>query len=262
MSSLLNKIHAVRGKNLSVVKTGEIPGFGNRKPIMFASYFDVWACLSKELEAVGLTVGFISAALSSIPTGSEAVKMVMEVSDGETAERFDFEMLLPDAIRNKDTGAAVTNSSQRVAIAESYLRRTALIQFFSIATGSEDDVERLTPRAGQTDDPTLIVVNEKTVWQDLTSGTWADAEDPLREGKLRQYDNKALATLWLDYPDHAGLLAWAADYISERLEKIGWAWIDLVTLEPSLPSALQACKPDQLRAAAKLINSQKKDQSK
>jgi hypothetical protein len=250
-------------RSLAIKKTGEIPGYGSRKAIMFASYADVWSALQPALAEEGLSVGFSSATLSALGHESEMVRMTMVVCDGATLEEHPFEMIVPEKILNS-SGSSVTNSAQRVANAESFLKRTALIHFFGIATGNEDEVERMNPVGDQTNIPGVMFVDGRTTWQGLMDGMWCDVMSPLHDGKIGIYaaeGDKAMVALWQDFPDHPALMAWAGDWINGALESAGLSWADVMETEADLPGVLTACNAAALRRAAKTVKQLLKERS-
>lgn len=260
--SLLQKIHNIRALGLSVKKTGEVKGKSNNVQFTFASYPDVWEKLSPELKSQGLSVGFANASLAAL-NDVEKVRMEMIVSDGTEVEVSPFEMLLPDPIRNSN-GAAVTNSAQRTANAESYLKRTALIHFFGMSAGNEDEVERMNPRGDQTSDRNMIRLNEASTWQDLTNDLWRNAESPLHDGTLDQYSGslKGMIGLWTDFPKHAGVTAYIADWMDHHLDRLGLTWENVVAADPELPANMEACTPELLRSAFRVVHQKVKDAAK
>ena len=116
-TNLTQKIHNVRLLGLTVVKHGKT-NLG-----AFASYPDVWSALQPSLAINGLSVGF-SAARITFHGDTELVSMDMAISDGADSVTWPFDMIVPERIMT-GSGKSVTNNAQRVASAESYLRRTA-----------------------------------------------------------------------------------------------------------------------------------------
>lgn len=256
MNALTAKIHRVRLKSLTVIKEGKT-NLGR-----FASYPDVWSKLQPALNDEGLSVGF-SAARITFHGDVEMVTMDMEISDGETCVTWPFDMVVPERIMT-GTGKSVTNNAQRVASAESYLRRTALIHAFGMSAGNEDEVEKMLPIGDQTNIPGTIFVDERTTWQGLMDGMWADVMSPLHDGKLGIYASqgtKAMVELWGDHPTHPGIMAWAADWITGALEDYGLSWADVMDADPAAVSTITACNADQLRAAAKTVKQLLKERS-
>lgn len=256
---ILSKIHAARSKRLSVVKTGEINIQGRK--MAFVSYADIWSQLGPALESVGLSLGF-SKALIRVDqnSGHEIVSMVLEVSDGEEERTSDWEMILPEVIKSS-SGNHVTNNSQRVANAESYLKRTALLHYFGIAAGNEDEVERMTPDGDQINIPGAVPITEASRWQMLTDGDWQRCTSPLHDGLLSNYAPPALGKLWKDFPDHAGLQAWGADYITAGLNATDKGWEAVVAEDPALPQFMANCTGVQLQAAARIVKAFLRDLS-
>lgn len=248
---ITSKIHAARSKRLSVVKTGEINIQGRK--MAFVSYADIWSQLGPALESVGLSLGF-SKALIRVDqnSGHEIVSMVLEVSDGEEERTSDWEMILPEVIKSS-TGNHVTNNAQRVTNAESYLKRTALLHYFGIVAGNEDEVERMTPEGSQINIPGAIPMAPTVSWQMLTEELWRKAMSPLHDGVLDKYPPGELSKMWADHPDHPGLQAWGADWIVHWLGETGKTWDDLVEADPGLPKFLTNCTGAHLRAAASVL---------
>lgn len=252
-AALIGKIHRVRLKGLTVVKTGKISGGINA---MFASYPDVWAALKPALDEEGLSVGFAGAQLGAFGgEGAESVLMPMEISDGESSTGHLFAMMIPEKILNS-RGSSVTNNAQRVANAQSYLKRTALIHFFGMSAGNEDEVERMMPAGDQTNIPGVIIPGPDLAWQDLTGGMWENVMSPTGEGKLVDQAGKggaAMNEMWQLHLEHPGMVAWAADYIEAKLYASGLDWADLMEFGAALPSNMQACNGAQMRDAAKIL---------
>lgn len=249
--TIITKIHKIRSLALAVVKTGKIQGGINA---LFASFPDIWSVLQPALAEGGLSIGFSNSVIS-FHGDSEMVAMALEVSDGESVIEREFQMILPEKILNS-RGSSVVNNAQRTANAQSYLKRTALIHFFGISAGNEDEVERMLPVGDQSNIPGLITITENTTWQSLTDGLWENVMSPLHDGPLRGRGDKALGALWIDYPAHIGLLAWVADWIDGKTDALGWTWQDLVTLDPSLPLSLTECNASQLRLAAQALKAE------
>lgn len=246
--TLTGRVHNVRALGLAVIKTGKISGGINA---MFASYPDVWAALHPALTAEGLSVGFCNATIT-LHGETEIVSMKLEVSDGTETLSPEFQMIVPEKILNS-RGSSVTNNAQRVANAESYLKRTALIHYFGMSAGNEDEVERMMPAGDQTNTPGMIVMTERTTWQDLTDGVWVNAQSPLFDGMLKNHleAGGSMKALWADFPNHPGLQAWAADYIVGALQELDLGWDDLRKQEATLPNFMASCNGEELRAAAR-----------
>lgn len=250
--SILQKIHAVRQLGLAVVKTGKITG-GINAP--FASFPDVWSALKPALDEQQLSVGFCSSVLS-LHGDSESVKMILEVSDGTERETFEFHMMVPERILNS-RGSSVVNNAQRIANAQSYCKRTSLILFFGLSAGNEDEVERMMPTQDQTNIPGVVIPGPNTTWQSLTDGIWANVMAPEHDGKLEAIAAargvKAMVALWDSFPDHCGLQAWAADWMSSAMEEHGWTWANVLDEDPTLPESMSYCNAADLRGATKAV---------
>jgi len=125
-----------------------------------------------------------------------------------------------------------------------------------MSAGNEDEVERMMPHGDQSNIPGLVMVTSATIWQALTDGTWRDVMSPLEDGKLEAHTErgaKYMNELWKEYPDHPGVMAYWADWLSGTMQNGEIPWADLMDRDASLPTALQACNPEQLRSAARAM---------
>jgi len=247
--SLISKIHAVRLKGLTVVKKGKT-NLG-----LFASYVDVWSELQPHLEREGLSIGF-SGARIVINGDSEIVTMDMTISDGVESVTWSFDMIVPERIISGSSGKSVTNNAQRVASAESYLRRTAMIHAFGMSAGNEDECERMQPVGDQTNIPGAVPLPEGAAWQDYVDNAWEPLLSPLHDGKLVDYAKDgpaAMGTLWKEFPGHAGLQAWAHDWMLSTMRDFDITWANITSREPGLPEWITGCNADQLRTAAAAV---------
>lgn len=239
-------IHDIRSKGLAVTKTGKV---GNK--FDFMSYADVWETLLPETKAAGLSVGFEDSSIR-VEQDREILGIHMVVSNGAQRCRTHWEVMFPESIKNSG-GSAVTNSSQRTGGAQSYLKRIALKEFFNIATGTEDEVERMTPRAGETNIPGLVTVAPDAHWSTLMNGAWRDVMSPRQNGKLESETEQGMAhmgELWKAYPQDKGLMAFWADWAMNKMEDKGLAWRDVLAARPELPESLDACSSrDELATA-------------
>lgn len=255
LSNLEKKIHEVRSQSLVVTKTGAISG-GVRA--QYASYVDVWETLQPALVKAGLSVGFSGCNLTvRFEVPCEVVSMTLQVSDGEEKIESVFEMLVPEPIRSKEGGNATINGAQRVASGSAYCKRLALVHFFAISAGSNgDEVERMTPKAGQTNRRDMITIDDGAPWQDYTGGMWERIEAPGGSGmSLGEYaeDGGSLLGLWKDFPGHPGLMAYGHDWLDNKIVEGKWEWSDVVALEPMLPGSIFSCNATQLQAAVKAV---------
>lgn len=250
--NLRERIHAVRSQALAVVKTGKITGGINAQ---FASYADIWSALQPTLHANGVTVGWAGATLRPVgqhETVEFIASMTMQVSDGAETLESVFEMLVPEKILNS-RGSSVVNNAQRVANAESYCKRTALLHYFGMSAGNEDDVERMMPAGDQTNIPGAIVVQPDTSWHELTDGLWHNALSPDDTGLLGGRTEEEMRQLWRSYPAHPALCAWGADYVQGKMQDLGMAWADVSKLDAKLPEKMTTCTAKDLRLAAALL---------
>lgn len=245
MTNLIKRIHEVRSLGIAVVKTGKITGGINAA---FASYADVWSSLQPHLLGAGLSVGWADGEVRGLADG-EVVRMHMEVSDGQETSRHAFEMLVPEPIIS-GSGKRVVNNAQRTSNAMTYLKRLSLVAFFGIATGNEDDVERMSPQGDQINIPGAIRVDENTSWISLIEGVWRDVLAPAADGKLGDCCEADLREMWRAYPSHPGLMAWGADFIESKLCDCGKVWSDLVAIDQRIPGAICVCDATMLRKAA------------
>lgn len=221
----------------------------------YATYADIWEVLQPALYSAGLSFG-CSGARVAMQQDVEHISMDFTISDGEEEAVWTFEMIAPERIVSKSSGASVTNNAQRVAAGTSFLKRTALIHAFSVATGKDmDEVERMTPGDGQTNIPGAIIPAEDASWQNFTEGGWRDVLTPMGDRKLEQELREGemfMAKLWLANLHHPGLCAWQYDRILDRLNAGGYSWADVAERDESLPTAAMSCTPEQLLMAGKI----------
>ena len=254
---LQQAIAAVRAEALVVVKTARNTGLNSD----YASYTDVWATLKPLLEKHKLAVGFVSGTTSREGDTSWKQVLTLECSSTETGETIShaFETLFPEGNRG-------VNLTQRQGMAQTYGKRYALINFFHLITGDDDDAQRLgmergvdnaapSPAAGQ-HWSTLCSVPPFGVGQDETLNAWhmlGDPSDQAGERALGDNEGGALAKLAMRYPDHPGLAAWRAELVGERAVAKGVTnWADCAARFPqfNLPSAFSECTPTQLQNLA------------
>lgn len=241
-AALLAKVHTIRLAGLTAVKTGSVPG-----KFKFASYADVWTALHPSLQVHDLSVGF-SGSTISIAGALEIMRLTLEVTDGETQMEKQFEILLPECIRNS-SGGAVTNSSQRSGGGATYARRTALILFFNIATGDDAEVERMQP--GNMERARGATVSDAAPWSALLDGGWCDA--PAGDGKrtLGDLNNAQRKALWEKDPASKPLMAWVGDLITNMLGDAGYSWETFRQwANAGLPEVMEQCTPGLLKIAA------------
>ncbi len=225
--SLTEAVASIRLKSLVVVKTARNTGINSD----YASYADVMAVLRPELEAAGVAVGFLP---SHVRKEGEAwvQELVLEISHGSEKERAAFQVLFPEGNRG-------VNLTQRQGMAHTYGKRYALVDYFHLITGDDDDAVRLGQTGNGASAPRAA---EAAHWSEYCfvplfavgsaeqAGTWtvlADPSDDDGERTLGDNQPKTLAKLWTQHPKHPGLNAWRAELIQTRAEGKGVQdWID------------------------------------
>lgn len=245
--SLTQSIAAVRALGLVVIKTAKNTGINSH----YASYADVWETLSPALASASLSVGFLP---GSTRKDNEAwiQCLTMEVSNGTDTQSIPFEVLFPEGNRG-------VNLTQRQGMAHTYGRRYALIDFFHIITGDDDDAQRLGQPERVNSAPTPA---EEAHWSEFCfvpafshgseemQKTWtvlADPSDETGERVLGDLSPGAMAKVWTRHPDHAGINAWRAELIDERNTK-RLTWEDTVKTYRTLnlPALFPQCSGEQL----------------
>lgn len=251
--TLREAIAEVRAKGIVVVKTARNTGIQSD----YASYADVWEALKPALDSAGLTVGFLP---SKTRKDNEAwiQELVMEISCGAYDRTVPFEVLFPEGNRG-------VNLTQRQGMAHTYGKRYALIDFFHLITGDDDDAQRLgqTPRenAAPTPDKTahwseFCHVAIFGVGSEETAGTWAPMADPSDDTGERCLGDNAggvMAKLWAKYPDHPGINAWRAELIKERAiakNLMDWEKVVKTYRSLNLPELFAECTGEHLNNLA------------
>ncbi|HYF37536.1 MAG TPA: ERF family protein [Prosthecobacter sp.] len=249
--TLAAAIALVRAKGLVVVKTARNTGINSD----YASYADVWEALKPALDEAGLSVGFLPGSIRKDNEGW-VQSLTMEVSTAADMRSFTFEIVFPEGNRG-------VNITQRQGMAHTYGRRYALVDFFHIITGDDDDAQRLGMQLRDNEAPTAA---PDAHWKDFcyvpvfstgtleTQGTWAnlaDPEDPARI--LGDSAPNALARIWNRHPDDAGLNAWRAELIQERAtakKLTDWNQVRTTYKSLHLPEAFTDCTGDHLNSLA------------
>ncbi|MEN3940700.1 ERF family protein [Prosthecobacter sp. SYSU 5D2] len=212
--TLLSAIAAVRAKGLVAVKTARNTGINSD----YASYADVWAILRPALDEQCLSVGFLIGSCRR-EEAAWVQTLTMEISTADELRSFAFEFCFPEGNRG-------VNLSQRQGMAQTYARRYALVSFFHIITGDDDDAQRLgmsgaetspamQPKSGaQFGDfcyaPALGIGHEET------QGTWSNLADPNGDGSqmLGDHSEVSLGKMCFQDSEHIGLKAWLAERVS------------------------------------------------
>lgn len=227
-ANLSDAIALVRTRSLVVVKTGQNTGLNAK----YATYTDVLAVLNPVLQEAGLAVGFRPGKVRLEGTGDKTAwvqSLLMEVSFSGTdihMEKIEFEVLFPEGNRG-------TNLTQRQGMAHTYGKRYALVDYFGMITGDDDDAERL----GQPLSDTAPKADKSAHWRQFCyvplfkvgseeiAGTWgtlANPADATGETSLGDLAPGKLSTIWQRFPDDAGINAWRAELTGERAAGKGY----------------------------------------
>lgn len=217
----------VRSAGIVVIKTARNTGINS----VYASYADVWDALKGPLAEAGLSVGFLPGAVRHIDAANTAnsawiQSLTMQVSCSAHCENVPFETLFPEGNRG-------VNLTQRQGMAHTYAKRYALLDYFHLIAGDDDDAQRLGQPVNENAAP---VAAPTTHWSKLcyvpvflvgaeeSLRSWsiiADPSDSSGHTTLGDLSPQRLATLWKSYPNHPGINAWRAEIIQDRAEKKG-----------------------------------------
>jgi hypothetical protein len=246
---LLEAISAVRSQGIVVVKTARNTGINSD----YASYADVWDALKQPLAAAKLSVGFLP---GETRKDNEAwvQSLTLEVACGAESCQVPFQVLFPEGNRG-------VNLTQRQGMAHTYGKRYALIDFFHLITGDDDDAQRL----GQPTRTNEAPRPDKTAhWRDYchcptfglgsaeTAASWsmlADPSDEAGERVLGDLQDAAMAKLWCRFADNAGINAWRAELCDHRARaKAITSWEEVLRQHKTLhlPPAFAECSGEQL----------------
>lgn len=250
----------VRSLGIVVVKTARNTGINSD----YASYADVWDALKGPLADAGLSVGFLPGAVRHTDAANAANSawiqaLTMQVSDGGHTENVVFETLFPEGNRG-------VNLTQRQGMAHTYAKRYALLDYFHLIAGDDDDAQRLGQPVNENAAPVAAPTTHwsKLCWVPIfatgseeTTGAWtvlADPSDPYGKTTLGDLSPQRLATLWKEHPSHAGINAWRAEIIRERAEKHesvkDWTSCHAVLGKLNLPEYFEECTGEQLNNLA------------
>jgi len=256
--SIIAAVAQVRKAGIVVVKTGRNTGINSD----YATYADVWHELKPHLDAAGLSVGFLPSA-TRLEGSAWIQTLIMEVAVDDSALQIPFEILFPEGNRG-------VNLTQRQGMAHTYGKRYALIDYFHIITGDDDDAERL----GQpTDHMSEASPDKNAHWRQFcycdlfevgdaeSKGGWSVLSSPANpEQMLGDLQPAAIAALWMKFPEHAGVNAWRAELINERSKVAGlFSWEDCVTTHKTLnlPKMFAECTGEQLNNLALALKPKK-----
>ncbi len=250
LTSLRRAIAIVQSRGIVVVKTQRNSGLNSD----YASYADVWEMLKPQLAEAQLSVGFAPGSASN-ESSAWKQRLTLIVTSLETGDSIthDFDVLFPEGNRG-------VNLTQRQGMAHTYGKRYALIDFFHLITGDDDDAQRLgmPERSNSAPQP-----KAETHWSTLCHvpcfGTgsgeaeraWsmlADPSDTTGERMLGDNAPGVLAKLWARYPDHPGLNAWRAELVGERAaaKSLTWGAILVAYRTLNLPDRFEECTGEQL----------------
>lgn len=248
-SNITAAIAHVRSKGIVCIKTARNTGINS----LYASYADVWDSLRAALDEAALSVGFIP---GSVRKEGDAwiQRLTIAVTFGNESQFHEFECLFPEGNRG-------VNITQRQGMAHTYAKRYALIDFFHIITGDDDDAVRLGMERAAEQAPSP---SQEAHWSEFchvpladigseeTARAWtvlADPSDPNGQRTLGDSAPAALAKAWIRARDNPGLNAWRAELIQERAA--GRALHDWTAIRRDfpalkLPEQMAQCTPEQL----------------
>lgn len=262
-TSLLQAVAAVRALGIVVIKTGRNTGINSD----YATYADVWDALKNPLADNQLSIGFLPGVVRHVETAQgqnsawiQALTMV--VSHDDKTHEVAFECLFPEGNRG-------VNLTQRQGMAHTYAKRYALVDYFHLITGDDDDAQRLGQPTRESEAPRP----DKTAhWQQFchvplfdvgtaeTAGTWsmlADPSDDAGQRVLGDLQPGALAKLWCRFPDNVGINAWRAELVGDRAKARNiLKWEECVTgfKTLNLPANFTECSGEQLSNLALALN--------
>lgn len=252
-TTLAAAIANVRSKGIVVVKTSRNTGINSD----YASYIDVWEALRPALDESALAVGFIP---GSVRKEGDAwiQKLAITVSYGAESVAHEFECVFPEGNRG-------VNITQRQGMAHTYAKRYALIDFFHLITGDDDDAVRLGQERSNETAPTappdrhwseFCHVPLADIGSEETARAWTILADPSDDSGQRTLGDNApaaIAKAWLKFPNDAGINAWRAEIIAERATAKGlhdWTSIRRDYRNLNLPEQMASCTPEQLNNLA------------
>lgn len=267
-ANLLAAVAAIRSLGIVVVKTARNTGLNSD----YATYADVWAHLKEPLAANGLSVGFLPGNTTTLQINQGTAwsqDLILQVIwrgpvEAGVVESMSvpFQVLFPEGNRG-------VNLTQRQGMAHTYGKRYALIDFFGLITGDDDDAQRLgqTPFQDQAPRP-----DKAAHWRQYchvpvfsldnveAQGSWGmlnDPSDPEGQRVLGDCSPQAIAKAFRVAPDHPGISAWRAELIQARADAKGIrSWEECCELYPrlKLPAQFVDCNPDQLANLALELN--------
>jgi hypothetical protein len=153
-------------------------------------------------------------------------------------------------------------------MSHTYGKRYALVDYFHLITGDDDDAVRL----GQPMRETIgLKAADDAHWSQFchvpllgagteeTAGTWAALADPSDETGQRtlgDLSEAAIGKLWLHGSRSVGIDGWMAELVGQRAEQSGiTSWAELVGFLPKLglPAKFEECHSEQLNVLARSL---------
>jgi len=254
MKEHLNKaLFAIRSLGMVVIRTGRNKGLSAD----YATYADIWAMLKEPLAEQALTVGFLPG-----KTRKEGDAYIQEMTltcahESGDSESVAFEILMPA----KNAG---TNLTQCQGMSHTYGKRYALINYFNLIVGDDDDAERLGFEVS--DGMTEAAPDAGAHWRQFcfcplfnlgdeeNKGGWGILSQPHNaNAMLGDLKPAEIAKLWPRYPEHAGINAWRAELINQRASDGGiqnWEDCVLTFKNLRLPATFAECNGEQLNNLA------------
>lgn len=252
--AFVSAVAEVRSLGIVVVKSARNSHLNSD----YATFIDVWEKVAPELKERGIAIGWKAGTVRK-DNDAWVQSLTLEVSAHGHLECVPFEVLVPEAIISR-SGGSVVNLAQRQGSAQTYGKRYALINYFNIITGDDDDAARLGQQRVEESAP---VAAPNQHWEELchcplfatgheeTQGTWAMLADPSGDGSQTLGDLKdgRKAVLWQRFPTNPGLNAWRAEVVQFRAASKGYAdWEACRAANSSLnlPQYFRECSGEQL----------------
>lgn len=252
--SLTKAVSAVRAKCLVAVKTSRNTGINSD----YASYADVMAVLGPALNEAGVAVGFLPSTVRK--EGDVWIQvLIMEISHEEEKVAVSFETVWPEGNRG-------VNATQRQGMAHTYGKRYALVDYFHMLTGDDDDAARLGHASRES---VAMMAREDAHWSQFcyvpalgagteeTAGTWAALADPTDETGQRtlgDLSEAAIGKMWMQGVRSVGIDGWMAEVVGHRAAAQNiTSWSELVSqfLKLGLPELFEQCSSEQLNVVAR-----------
>lgn len=212
----------------------------------YADLADVRAFLDPLLERHGLGVSFLTGGIRECPPGKLVTSLTLEIIHAESGEVLTSSGEYPVPEGNRAvTGAQAYGSSL------TYAMRYALVSRFGLVTGDDDDAQRARAGMASHGRDAAPEASETTHWKLLMEGFWGQCAAP--NGQLiEELTLKERALMLEKNTEHAGLVAWAADRLDERLHELEMSWARFCErIGGAWPETMQECTGEQIVAAGK-----------